>query len=301
MKPLQLLQVRTTAAAAEALEALLEEKGALGSATERRRGARLVRLQAYFAEDARVPVDWVREKLSELHEYGVPVGPAEVRLHQLRGEDWAEFWKRHFHVIRISPRLVIVPSWEEPPAGEGDVITIDPGMAFGIGDHPTTRGCLQMLERIDFSRFGGGVEFPTADVGSGTGILAIRAVQLGLGPVEAFETEAEAVRCGSENASANGVPDRVVFHEGTMPARGVGPFRLVLANIFLTALVQLMPRFERSLLPGGELVTAGTTADQEDRLREVAKGRGLRVTDRICERTQRGARRWPVLRFRKES
>ncbi len=85
-----------------------------------------------------------------------------------------------------------------------------------------------------------------------------------------------------------------------MPSRGVGPYRLILANIFLTALVELMPRFARSLVPGGELVTAGTIADQEDRLREVAAERGLQVIDRICERRQRGARRWPVLRFQRD-
>ena len=299
---LQLLQVRTTAAASEVLETLLEGKGALGSAVERRRGARLVRLQAYFAADATVPVAWVREKLAELHAYGVPVGPGEVRLLQLHNEDWSEFWKRQFGLIRISPRLVIVPTWEAQPPGVADVIRIDPGMVFGLGDHPTTRGCLQMLERMETLAEvrGDRGPFPTADVGAGTGILAIRAAQLGLGPVEAFDTEADAVRCGRENAELNGVAEQIVFREGTMPARGTGPYERIVANIFLTPLVELLPRFSRSLVAGGELVTAGTTEDQEDRLREEAESRGLRVVDRICERRQRGARRWPVLRLRRD-
>ena len=123
---LQLLQVRTTAVAAEALEALLEEKGALGSAVEQRRGARFVRLQAYFVPDVDVPVDWVREKLGELHAYGVSVGPAEVRLRRLRDEDWTEFWKKRLRPIRISKRLTVIPMWETPFQGKGDVIRIDP-------------------------------------------------------------------------------------------------------------------------------------------------------------------------------
>lgn len=307
---LQLLQVRTTPIASEALETLLEERGALGSAVERRRGARLVRLQAYFAPEAEVPVDWIREKLGELHSFGVPVGPAEVRLVRLRDEDWTDFWRKRFGPIRVSERLTVVPAWEMAPDSPGDVIRIEPAMAFGLGDHPTTRGCLQMMERMGpvvpageavggsgSAPLGG---FPTADVGSGTGILAIRAVQLGFGPVEAFETEEEAVRCGRENAERNGLAEEIAFREGTMPARGTGPYERILANLFLTPLITLLPRFVRSLVVRGELVAAGIMGDQEDRLREEAEGRGLRVVDRICERKQQGARRWPVLRFRLE-
>ncbi|MFB3909985.1 MAG: 50S ribosomal protein L11 methyltransferase [Candidatus Eisenbacteria bacterium] len=330
--PLQLLVVRSTAVAAEALEAQLAERGALGSAIEKRRGARLVRLQAYFPSEMDVPVDWVREKLDELHSYGVPVGPAEVRLLPLHREDWAETWKTHWKAFRPTSRLMIVPSWEadSSPAPDGmDRILMDPGMAFGLGDHPTTRGCLQMLERIADERGGISGEMvappsgqrgpvagrtaapppiaPTiatpsaADIGSGTGILSVRAVQLGLGPVDAFDTEADAVRTGVACAQANGVAAAIAFQEGTLPATGAGPYRLILANIFLSVLEDLLPRMIRALEPQGEIVLAGILSDQEDRLRVGLERRGLRVTDRICERTQRGARRWPVLRARFES
>ncbi|MBM3286357.1 MAG: 50S ribosomal protein L11 methyltransferase [Candidatus Eisenbacteria bacterium] len=296
---LQLMLVRTSEPAAEALEALLEEMGVLGSAVERRRGARLVLLQAYFPGDAIVPLEWAREKLRELRANGVPVGPAEVRARPMRGEDWAESWKRHFKAIRATERLIVLPSWEEAPAGEIDLIRLDPGMAFGLGDHPTTRGCLELMERL---RPGDGDlegRFATADVRTGTGILAIRAVQLGLGPVEAFDTEADAARSARENAERNGVAAQIEFREGTMPPRGAGPYRWVLANILLGPLETLMPRMSRSLVSGGELVAAGILAEQEDRFAEACAGAGFKVVDRICERAQRGARRWPVLLLRK--
>lgn len=297
---LQLLLVRTTAVASETLQVLLEERGAVGSAVERRRGARLVRLQAYFPPDIEPPIDWVREKLSEMHSYGVPVGPAEVRLLPLHAEDWAESWKRHFHAFQATRRLWIVPTWEEVPTGAEEVIRIDPGMAFGQGDHPTTRGCLEMMERIAGECAGlDAVAFPTADVGTGTGILAIRAVQLGLGPVEAFDTEAEAIRAARENAAINDVTGGTTFRDGTMPARGVGPYARILANIFFGPLTSLLPRFARALPPGAELVTAGILVDQEERLAQAARERGFEVIDRICERGQPGARRWPILRMRK--
>ncbi len=298
---LQLLVVRTTAVASEALEVLLEERGALGSAVERRRGARLVRLQAYFPPEVEPPVDWVRDKLAEMHAYGVPVGPAEVRVMPLRTEDWAESWKRHFHAFRATGRLWVVPTWETVPDEAREVIRMDPGMAFGQGDHPTTRGCLEMIERIAVeSPAPGAGEFATADVGSGTGILAIRAVQLGLGPVEAFDTEAEAVRAAQENAATNEVEAGLVLRQGTMPPRGSGPYERILANIFFGPLTALIPRFARALSPGGELVLAGILVEQEERLTGTARERGFAVIDRICERGQPGARRWPVLRLRKE-
>ncbi len=254
---LHLLIVRTTGIAAEILQALLEDRGALGSAIEQRRGASLVRLQAYFPEDGDVPVDWVRVKLAEMRANGLPVGPAEVRLAPLRGEDWAEAWKRHFHAIRATERLVVVPTWEDVPEGAAEVIRLDPGMAFGLGDHPTTRGCLQMLERMAGPAGNMRAGFAAADVGCGTGILSIRAVQLGLGPVEAFDTEGDAVRSARENAERNGVSDRITFHEGTMPARGAGPYQKVFANIFLTVLQELLPRRVRPLQPRWETLPGG--------------------------------------------
>jgi ribosomal protein L11 methyltransferase len=297
---LQLLVVRTTAVAAEALQVLLDDLGALGSAVEKRRGARLVRLQAYFPADTDAPVDWVRDKLAEMHSYGVPVGPAEARLVPLHAEDWAESWKRHFHAFQATERLWVVPTWETAPDGAQDIIRMDPGMAFGQGDHPTTRGCLEMLDRIAAEEPGShGVEFPTADVGTGTGILAIRAVQLGLGPVEAFDTEPEAIRAARENAENNGVGESIHFRDGTMPPRGAGPYARILANIFFGPLTGLLPRFGRALAPGAELVAAGILGDQEERLTGAAVERGFEVIDRICERGQPGARRWPVLRLRK--
>jgi ribosomal protein L11 methyltransferase len=334
-RPLQLLVVRTTGAAAEAIDALLEERGAIGSAIERRRGARLVRLQAYFPAEVEVPVTWVREKLASLHEYGVPVGPAEVRIVPLHQQDWAEAWKRHFHAVRVTSRLWIVPTWETAPPEASELIRIDPGMAFGQGDHPTTRGCLEMMERIagEFTPAAGVGPAPavptanvgrpgvgkadgrtadvgaadvsmasvgTADVGTGTGILAIRAVQLGLDPVDAYDTEVEAIRAAGENAARNEVEGRITFHEGTLPVRGVGPYRWIFANIFLSILLDLMPRFTRLLDPAGDLVVAGLLGDQEERLTAEARGRGLRVVDRICEPGEPGAHRWPVLRMRRE-
>lgn len=299
---LQLLVVRTTAVAAEAIASQLDEAGALGSAIERKRGARLVHLQAYFAPETHVPVDEVHEMIARLHEHGVPVGPGELRLQSLAQEEWSESWKRHFHAFRVTDRLVVAPTWEkvEGEMRSGDLIRLDPGMAFGLGDHPTTRGCLTLMERMRPTREGSSLNFRTADVGTGTGILAIRAAQLGMGPVEAFDTDPEAVRSARESADQNGVLDGIVVREGTLPARGVGPYERVLANILLGPLLNLLPRMAAATIPGGEILVAGILIEQEDRMRAAAETLRLSIRDRICEPAQRGARRWPVLLMRKE-
>jgi ribosomal protein L11 methyltransferase len=320
---LHLLLIRTTLAASEVMEVLLEEKGALGTAIERRRGARLVRLQAYFPPDVELPIAWAQERLADLHANGVPVGPAEVRGIPLHREDWAESWKRHFHAQQVTPRLWIVPTWESQPEGAREWIRLDPGMAFGQGDHPTTHGCLQMMERLDpgarldpRARLDPGERpvgeravsgdslvpsapgpLPSADVGCGTGILSIRAIQLGLGPVDAFDTEAEAVRAARENAGENNVAGGIAFHSGGFPAHGVGPYRYVFANIFLGVLLDYLPRFSRAVAPGGELLAAGLLLEQEERFLAEAQSRGFKVVDRICEPAGPGARRWPILRL----
>jgi len=195
--------------------------------------------------------------------------PATLRTRWLREEDWAEAWKAFFPVLRVSQRLVICPAWRSyrPRAGEA-VIRLDPGMAFGTGQHPTTLMCLRALEET--------VQ-PGADVldlGTGSGILALAAARLGAAGVLALDNDPQAVQAARENVRLNGLETIVRVEEGTVdPSTTLragsprGPFDVIAANISASAIVELAGAMAAALKPGGVLIAGGFS---EQRAAEVA-------------------------------
>jgi ribosomal protein L11 methyltransferase len=132
----------------------------------------------------------------------LPVGEAEIAGARVRvsgGEvasDWGERWKRFHEPVLVDDRLFVRPPWSQPRPGTIDLV-VDPGQAFGTGAHPTTRLCLELLLGLEPSG-------PLADLGCGSGVLAIAAAKLGFGPVTAFDNEQAALEATRANARANG-------------------------------------------------------------------------------------------------
>jgi ribosomal protein L11 methyltransferase len=138
----------------------------------------------------------------------LPMGEAEVagvRVQVSGGEvaaDWGERWKRFHQAVLVGGRLFVRPPWTEPRPGAVDLV-IDPGQAFGTGAHPTTRVCLELLIEREPSG-------SLADLGCGSGVLAIAAAKLGFAPVVALDCERAALDATRANARANGVElDRI--------------------------------------------------------------------------------------------
>ncbi|HEX6251447.1 MAG TPA: 50S ribosomal protein L11 methyltransferase [Gemmatimonadaceae bacterium] len=149
--------------------------------------------------------------------------------------------------------ITVAPPWLAAGLDPARAVIIDPAMAFGTGEHPTTRGALALLQHV--LRPGDIV----ADLGTGSGVLAIAAAKLGAGRVAAIEHEAEAIGNALANVDANGVADRVSVIQGDagtlLPL--LAPVRVVLANIASLALLQLMPIIAAALTPDGEAVISG--------------------------------------------
>src|ERR1035437_4415115 len=162
--------------------------------------------------------------LGHLQAFGLrPIGDLQMRL--VREEDWAEAWKSHFPVLRIGRRMVIRPTWRRHHKNPDDVVlSLDPGMAFGTGLHPTTRLCLAALETLaDEGLLGGGVNRlrgPTPghgrrgsvrvlDVGCGAGILAIAAGKLGAEELLGVDTDPIAVESTTANTRLNALTRRI--------------------------------------------------------------------------------------------
>jgi ribosomal protein L11 methyltransferase len=134
---------------------------------------------------------------------------AEVSIGDFEEQNWDEVWRQYFQPRRIGKRLVIRPTWKEFASGPEDIeIVLDPGQAFGTGDHPTTRLCLELLETV------GVAGLDVADVGCGSGILAIGAVKLGAKTVIGSDIDPVAVEVANENAALNQVEIPFVTAEG---------------------------------------------------------------------------------------
>ncbi len=212
----------------------------------------------------------------------------ELRTTVVHEADWATAWKRHFRVLRIGRRLVIRPTWRRHRRREGDVvITMDPGMAFGTGLHPTTALCLAAIERwaddgllARGSADGGAARL--LDVGCGSGILAIAAGLLGAGGLVGVDTDPIAIEATMANARRNGLGRRVTARLGSLPT-GCGPFDLVAANLIASVLISRAGQLADELRPGGRLIASGIFADRAIDVRTALEAVGLVLVHRWDE------------------
>jgi ribosomal protein L11 methyltransferase len=258
--------------------------------------------------------DWPegrREHLeSALAPLAAPFGlePPALAWHRQPEEDWSLSWKRHWRPDPVGERLLILPAWLEPPAQESGrlVIRMDPGSAFGTGSHPTTRLCLEALERALAAD--GATSLPAAarlaDLGCGSGILGLAGLQLGAASLAAVDTDPLAVRATRANAALNGLAAEgprapVQVAEGSVEALagllGGQPADLLLCNILAPVIEALAPSFERLLAPRGMGLLSGLLVEQAAPLAEVLARCGWHAE---LSARQRG---WALLTIRRGS
>jgi len=193
--------------------------------------------------------------------YGVPL--PETATAVLEEEDWATSWQQYYTAFEIAPGLVIKPSWETySPTANQHVLEMDPGMAFGTGQHESTRLALAL---ISFCFGHSRDRIKTAlDVGTGTGILAMAAALFGAGHVVAVDNDPTAVAVAKDNIRRNNLAAAVTV-SGTPLADVRGQFDLICANIVHDVLVEMAPQFKRLVAPGGHVVLAGLLAGAQVR------------------------------------
>jgi ribosomal protein L11 methyltransferase len=192
-------------------------------------------------------------------------GAQSVHTRSLVDENWEENWKRFFHPRAIGNRFMIRPTWEEAPESGRLEIVLDPGQAFGTGDHPTTRMCLELLEG---TTVGGQI---VADIGCGSGILSIGACLLGAAKVYAVDIEPLAVEVARENAILNKVQFEAVVGRGIAAVADNGPFDIVVSNIISAILIQIAPEVASALSPGGRWIVSGIISQNWPDVREAAE------------------------------
>jgi ribosomal protein L11 methyltransferase len=226
--------------------------------------------------DPEAYVDEVRAALAdELPESAAP----EVAWRWQANEDWAAKWREGLAPRAVTERIVVKPTWTEWDARPGQVVVdIDPQMAFGTGEHATTRGCLRLLD--DALRPSDRV----LDVGSGSAILAITAAMLGARECVAVEYDPDANLNARENVERNGVESRVEIVEAMAdPAllRELGPFDVVLANILSGVIRPLLPAFRQTLggSGNGRLIVSGILRTEAPAVIHDAEAAGFRIVE----------------------
>lgn len=211
--------------------------------------------------------DWAR--FSPLLAAGGVVPLTAPAGRALGDADWRDSYKAHFHPWRFG-QLHWVPVWLRDsyavPAGD-KVLWLDPGLAFGTGNHETTRLC---VERLVVRARDNGVGERVIDAGCGSGILALSAALLGYGDIEGFDNDAEAVRVSGENAGLNGLAGRVRFAVGDLVTGLAGrQAGVVLANIQADVLMRFARELVGAVAPGGTLILSGILAHENEAVRDA--------------------------------
>ena len=201
--------------------------------------------------------------LQELGEIFAEAGIYGLKLNRIENRDWGILWRDFFRPDRITGQLLVIPAWEPVPLlPECHMIRMDPGPAFGTGQHASTRMCLRAMETVRFL-----TGWKMLDVGTGSGILAIYGVKLGAGRVLAIDIDPDALRWAARNIELNDISAGIEF--SSIPLADLDEqFTLVTANIVLHTIVELSPFFSNVLLPDGWLILSGILRDQVQKVEE---------------------------------
>jgi ribosomal protein L11 methyltransferase len=212
--------------------------------------------------------------LDELKRSGLKVGESKVFLRTIQEKAWAEDWKKSFEPIFVTKDIVVIPGWEKRKFPNRLVIRINPGMAFGTGDHATTRLCMRTL--VKAVKYGDKV----IDVGCGSGILGILSVMLGASYALGLDIDQDAISNAEENINLNHVEEKVEVRLGTANV-GIpeAPFDVAVANINRIEIVESYDKIEPLVKAGGTLIFSGILDGEEGYMTDFFKRQELNVRE----------------------
>ncbi|MED4779305.1 50S ribosomal protein L11 methyltransferase [Brevibacillus choshinensis] len=295
------ISIHTTAEATEAVSSILYEMGANGVVIEDPEvlyrewdtpfgeiyqlspddfPAEGVFVKAYLPVDSSELFDVVeelKEQLTQLTEYGLDIGKANIAVNDVHEDEWAHAWKKYYKPVHVTDRMTIKPVWEEyePRAADEVIIEMDPGMAFGTGTHPTTILCLRAVEKyVDQGD-------RLYDVGTGTAILSIAAIKLGAEHVLAMDLDEVAVRSAQANTELNGVHESITVRQNNLLDGVEEPVDIVVANILAEVIVRFTDDVYRVLKPEGVFIASGIIQEREADVKKALADSGLVVVETI--------------------
>lgn len=213
---------------------------------------------------------------AHLHESGLEAHELQVGWDEISETSWKDSWKESFRPLLLSGCLAVLPPWEDPAQHPAQVhVIIDPGMAFGTGQHETTQLCLRIFLERSKRAYG-----DVLDVGTGSGILAIAARKFGCNKVTGCDIDPDSIRIAKENALANGHPE---LKWSTAPASAFqdAGYDLVFANITARPLLSLLPALAQKARPKAHFIASGVLLSEQDEFAAALAGAGFEVLDTL--------------------
>jgi ribosomal protein L11 methyltransferase len=237
-----------------------------------------VEVKRPYAEESLIEIYFESLLEAEIAQKALPdsLGIKTVEAKEFRDQDWTTFWQHHFHTMEIGRNLRIVPEWEDAPQDVKLNIIINPGLSFGTGGHFTTRFCLEALEDAvrDLN------PQTLIDAGTGSGILSIAAIKLGLPDVIAFDYDPVCIDQCVANAARNGIEGKIHFFQADVLASGWNskPADIVCANILTSVLLEAARLIKGAT--GRRMILSGIREIEADAVAETFIQLGCREISR---------------------
>lgn len=206
-------------------------------------------------------------------------GSLEISTDNVKDEDWSEIWKQYFHPIPVGKKILICPAWEEAKNTDGrTVFTVNPGLSFGTGSHPSTRFCLEEIE--ENLKRGDSV----LDLGCGSGILSITALKLGASSAVAVDIDSNATDVAHSNLKLNKLTDEnYTTYTGDITSEkelrdNLGKHDLVIANIVADVIIAIAPYVREFMKPDSTFICSGIILERLDEVKAALIENGLNIT-----------------------
>ncbi|HVP35847.1 MAG TPA: 50S ribosomal protein L11 methyltransferase [Terriglobales bacterium] len=238
---------------------LLIENGSRGYVTEQGKGERII-LKGYLRgkNKAETMLKQINRYTKSIRKLGKRNLRIKLESTEIREEDWSKNWRKAFKPIRVTDRIVIKPGWIKKKFPRKLVIEIEPKMAFGTGEHSTTRLCLRALAK--YLKTGDRV----LDLGTGSGILAIAAAKLGASNVLALDIDPDAISNARENIKRNKVQKTIDLKSGTLSNKIPDDrFDLLAANLSRTQIMMFFDGMNRVSKKRGIFILSGIQAEEK--------------------------------------
>jgi len=240
-------------------------------------GAPLLRGYVAYSDIGKAQLNLLKESLARIEQSAELASGAitdTLITETIQNVDWATNWKQYYTPQRIGKHFIVYPSWDKPTnvKDSDHLILLDPGQAFGTGQHETTRLCIELMEDLDISGW------KVADVGCGSGILSIAAVMYGAEKIYACDIDSVAVETAQENARINRVNESIDCTTGSVAAvKSAAPYDLVFANIIAEVLIDIGEDLRSVMNKGGRMIWSGVIQEQMPNIESCIADLGLKV------------------------